>query len=379
MKILYITVPSFFDLEISLIRELSKNNEVKVIMFLTPPSCKSSAFSIQKLSEQCGLIGAAQYEGLERYDKLINVDDWIIANNPTNSIFNAVKLTIQINRYVSYFKPDVVHFTNFSFNMIGSIVCLNSKIKRILTIHDPESHDRQRLINRILKKIGIWRAKNILFLSEPPLHVKQKIQKICRSIHYSSLGPYDFLEHYIQSGSQNSYGKYILFFGRIERYKGIDILIESFIHSNACANGYKLVIAGKGSIGIFKEHENIQIINRYIENQEIASLIKNSQFVVLPYRSATQSGVVMSAFALGKPVIATNVGNFSDILSDGKYGVVVESEDVSGLTASIDSLIEDTCRLKTLSDNIIRDYNVEGIYGWKSIAEKLTGTYKSLE
>ena len=86
MKILYLTVPSFFDLEISLIRELKKLVDIKVVMIVSPESMHSSAFSIDKLDERCDIIPATEYRGLEKYANMINLNDWYIANNPDNII-----------------------------------------------------------------------------------------------------------------------------------------------------------------------------------------------------------------------------------------------------------------------------------------------------
>ena len=67
MKILYLTVPSFFDLEISLIRELKKLVDIKAMMIVSPESMHSSAFSIDKMDGRCDIIPASEYGGMEKY------------------------------------------------------------------------------------------------------------------------------------------------------------------------------------------------------------------------------------------------------------------------------------------------------------------------
>lgn len=88
--------------------------------------------------------------------------------------------------------------------------------------------------------------------------------------------------------------KYILFFGRIEKYKGIDILYKSFCESQELQKEYTLVIAGKGRFLMQQNERNLNIlfINRYIKDTEVGYLFKNAAAVVYPYISATQSGVL---------------------------------------------------------------------------------------
>lgn len=381
MKILYITVPSFFDLEISLIRELSKLCEVKVIMFVTPSSMKSSAFSIDTIHSSCGLIDAKDYNGLEQYSNMINLENWHIANNPTNSIINSIKLSIQIKKYIKKYSPDLVHYTNFGFNQIGSILSFSNKYKRLLTMHDPIPHKKDKFYNELFLKWTIRICRNVLFLSNPPAQItKQLHQKGC-TLYQSSLGPYDFLCNYIEEHEGNIADKYILFFGRIEYYKGVDILIKSFLSSRASKNGYKLIIAGKGNlqdeVGI--PDQTIIFQNRYIGNDELANLIKNAEIVVLPYRSATQSGVIMSAFALGTPVIVTDVGNMKDVAGNGKYGLIVTPNNVKNLADAIDELLLDNPQeLNEIRLNIKQNYNIEGKFGWASIAKNLVDIYTEI-
>lgn len=382
MKLLYVTIPAYFDLEISLIRELSKICEVKVILFISNKSLKSSAFSLNEIEEQCDLISAHEYNGMRKYREFINCTDWFIANNPNNSIRNAFKLTKKINQFIKIFKPDLIHYTSFNFNIVGTTIINRNKFRSLLTIHDPESHDKMSIKNKLLKLLTIRSCKNIMFLSCVSDYLQKKYLKNCKNIYYSRLGPYDFLNKYVNA----SYGemlpkKYLLFFGRIEKYKGVDLLINCFYKTKAYKEGYHLIIAGKGEILLSKSYEadNIHIFNRYIENEELANLIYNSRFIILPYLSATQSGVIMSAFALNKPVLATNVGNFNQILGNGKYGKIIEPNNEVELINGINDMISSDQDLSRVSQRIHSDFNGNGLNGWSVIANDLIKTYKMIQ
>ena len=91
----------------------------------------------------------------------------------------------------------------------------------------------------------------------------------------------------------------------------------------------KLVVAGKGEYyfdkSAYDKLDYIQFVNRFIPDIELANLIANSIFVVVPYTEATQSGVIMSAYAFAKPVIATNVGGLPEMVGNDEFGKIIES------------------------------------------------------
>ena len=87
--------------------------------------------------------------------------------------------------------------------------------------------------------------------------------------------------------------EYILFFGTVDKYKGVDLLVDAYC--NLTCKSLKLVIAGRG-FDIETHNENIIRINRFIEDEEVAYLFKKAKFIVYPYRSATMSGVLSLAY-----------------------------------------------------------------------------------
>ena len=130
----------------------------------------------------------------------------------------------------------------------------------------------------------------------------------------------------------NNEKDYILFFGRIEEYKGLSILLEAYLKSGVKE---KLVIAGKGDFAEKKEHPNIIYINRYIADEEIRPLYLNAKYVVYPYISATQSGVLSVASYFGKPMILSNVPFFIESIGDNESSLFFEAGDSSALSESL--------------------------------------------
>lgn len=378
MRILYLTVPSFFDLEISLIRELKKLVDIKVVMIVSPESMHSSAFSIEKLDERCAIIPATQYKGMEQYKDMLNLEDWFIANNPDNSLGHSLSLARQIASFCKEGKYDLLHSTTDCKTAIMLMPFSWSFKRTLFTEHDPISHKKLSFVNDLLRYRLMFKAfKNLLFMSDALLEpFCKKYHHDRRRIHFSRLSVYDFLNTYKDNG--NEYGDYMLFFGRITPYKGVDILIDAYMQSTACKHGCKLVIAGKGEI----EHEtkslpgNIVLLNRYITNEELSNLIRHCRFVVLPYVSATQSGCVMSAFAFNKPIIATKVGDLPKEVIDGETGVICNPNDIGSLVRAIDILYNDDST--KYSTNIESRYKNGGPYSWEASAELTLKAYEEV-
>ena len=106
-----------------------------------------------------------------------------------------------------------------------------------------------------------------------------------------------------------------MFYGRISKYKGVELLIESFVELIKIRSDLKLIIAGKSNYDLNISQDvlnllgdNLVILNRYITNSEVAYLMKSSTLLVCPYTDATQSGIIMTSIPFGIPVIVSDVG-----------------------------------------------------------------------
>ncbi|MCB0841305.1 MAG: glycosyltransferase, partial [Bacteroidetes bacterium] len=129
--------------------------------------------------------------------------------------------------------------------------------------------------------------------------------------------------------------KYILFFGLIRKYKGLDLLIKAFADPRFRNSGVKLIVAGEyysdeeEYVNLIKEHnleDDIIQVNKFIPNSEVADFFNASDLVVQPYKSATQSGVTQIAYHFNKPMIVTDVGGLAEMCPDGKVGFVVPTD-----------------------------------------------------
>ena len=126
---------------------------------------------------------------------------------------------------------------------------------------------------------------------------------------------------------------YLLFFGFIRAYKGLDLLIEAFADKRFRTGKLKLIVAGefyeddapyRGLIKKLGLENEIILVDHFIKDSEVSLFFSAADLVVQPYRSATQSGVTQIASYFEKPMVVTDVGGLREIVQDGKCGYVVK-------------------------------------------------------
>jgi len=138
----------------------------------------------------------------------------------------------------------------------------------------------------------------------------------------------------------------VLFFGRLEYYKGLDVLAEAMRK----LPNVKCVVIGKGKIDI-DFPENVQLINRYVPDEEISRYINRSKIGCLPYREATGTNIVQVFNYYSVPVIATRTGCFPEYIKDSETGVIIEPENIDELVNAIYNLIDDCALAAKLGQN----------------------------
>jgi glycosyltransferase involved in cell wall biosynthesis len=128
-------------------------------------------------------------------------------------------------------------------------------------------------------------------------------------------------------------GKYILFFGFIRHYKGLDLLLQAMGQESLRNQGIKLIVAGEFYEDAAPYHQLIadlgiadllELRTDFIPNGDVANYFSAADLIVQPYRSATQSGVSQVAYHFNKPMIVTDVGGLAEFVPDGEVGFVTE-------------------------------------------------------
>jgi glycosyltransferase involved in cell wall biosynthesis len=174
---------------------------------------------------------------------------------------------------------------------------------------------------------------------------------------------------------------YILFFGFVRKYKGLDLLIDAFANNGLRNKNIKLIIAGefydddtpyKNKVAAYGLENEILFFDRFIKESEVPAFFSAADIVAQPYRSATQSGVTQVAYHFEKPMIVTNVGGLSEIVPNGKCGYVVEPNPDAIYKAISDFF--DNNRAQEFTENVKEEKKK---YLWSAMTASLIEVYNS--
>ena len=173
--------------------------------------------------------------------------------------------------------------------------------------------------------------------------------------------------------------KYILFFGLIRKYKGLELLLDVMNSKKIRDMNLKLIIAGEfydskkkyiTKINQLNLQDSILLHDFYIPNQDVVNYFCSADIVVQPYLSATQSGVSMVAYNFNKPIILTNVGGLSDYVNHSQDGYLVDVKSKSIIWA-----LEDYYKNNREKDFVQSIKDKKSTYSWSFLASSFNKMY----
>lgn len=364
MKVAFLSVFAL-DANASLINVLRKKCDV---YFFIEALYEISNFIDKGKLNKTITIGT-EVEELKRFHDFISLDKTYVIKGTRNlNILKKLYISHKINQLLKKINPDVIILDNSMLTYFVSTLSFRKKI--LMIVHDPFLHSGENIvIDRYLRKMHFSLIENKILLNQNQKNDFIKYHDFDpNNIHTSFLSVYNFLNYHKTDKKLISSGFNILFFGRISPYKGIKYLLEAFVQILATQNlsDISLTIAGSGDfdfdIESYKQYPEITFLNKYLYPEDLANLIFQSSVVVCPYTDATQSGVVMSAFAFKKPVIASNVGGLPEMIEDQKMGLIIEPKSSEAIVNALLKLYNDRDLLHEMSKNIENTY----FYGEKS-------------
>ncbi len=152
-----------------------------------------------------------------------------------------------------------------------------------------------------------------------------------------------------QVATSIQYQPWALFFGRVERYKGVDCLLTAgAMMKNGNHGQPKIILAGPGDLSTVWAGplpSNVEVRNRLIPDEEAIDLFRRCGFVVLPYLDATQSALVAAAYYFRKPVVVTRTGVLPEYVEDDQTGRVIEPGHPASLARCLEDMLSDPIRL----------------------------------
>ena len=246
-------------------------------------------------------------------------------------------------------------FFGFCHGTISFLIRKKYKNKILFITENVVSHEGN-FIDIFLSNIGLKFASKFLALSGI---VEKDVQKYSRGkkVYRSELPVYDCYQQSenpdmkklkIEIGFEDN-SLVLLFFGYVRKYKGLDILIEAFPKILASNPEARLLIVGefyddpKVYFELIKKlniEDKVKVINQFVSNEEVAKYYQVADVVLLPYRSATQSGILNVAYGFEKPVVVTDVGGLAEFVDEGKTGFVVTPNSPDAIAEGVQKFID---------------------------------------
>ena len=285
---------------------------------------------------------------------------------------------------VRSFHPDVIHCQeSLRDALILSLPFLRG-VPRVLTVHDPEPHPgsdtrlfrlpKRRLYRTVIRRWPSAAITHGSYLADRLVAACPWLRGRVHSIPHGPLGD-------VTDNQQLPIGHRILFFGRIEEYKGLGIFIEAVTRLRGKGVPVTGVIAGQGDDlekhRVRMENEGCFVVHdRYIPTEEVRVLFQDARVVALPYLEGTQSGVAAMALGFGRPVVASSVGAIPELVRHGENGLIVPPGDAAALALAIERVLRDDALAGRLASGActLRD----GALSWRTIADQTGALYSSL-
>ena len=292
----------------------------------------------------------------------------------------------QVGRKLCKLRPDIVlmkYWTPFMAPCFGSIARLarkNGHTRVICQIDNVEPHEHH-ITDKMFNRYYLRSVDGFIYMSE------QVHGELTAYTHAPALfSPHPMFEHFGERKERteacNALGldpgtRYALFFGLIRDYKGLDTLIEAWAKFRR--SGHKLLIAGEFYASSDKYidlierlglQDDIILHDHFIPDSEVANYFSVSDCVVLPYKTATQSGVTQIAYNFRTPIIVTDVGGLKEIVPDGVVGYVVDSS-VEGVVDGLNRIYEQG-RLDEFTHNMEHERKR---FSWAAMCDKIEEVY----
>jgi len=285
---------------------------------------------------------------------------------------------------IRHFAPDLVVYNHWmpffamAYGTMAWILRLQSPPRQICICHNViphEKHPGDRLLNQFFLRqmdghIVLSRAvEEELRQLWPHTRIRRVLHPIAET--FAGAVPREEARRKLNIPSGKTV---LLFFGYVRRYKGLDILLRAFslvVEKNP--NVFLLVVGEfyepkpqfEAIIRQEELEDSVKILDQFVPNTEVGLYFSAADLVVMPYRSATQSGIIPIAYQFEKPILTTRVGGLVDFVEEGQTGFLVEPENPEALAASIETFLQKKGSIP-FEENI-RDFRAN--FSWEKLVE----------
>ena len=318
--------------------------------------CRSHALEFGgATSERDDLVASLRREGIQMFEVPGRVRS-----------LAAVPSMLAIRRELRRWRPQVVHVHE---NHDPRLLALTAGYPTVLTVHDPLGHPGAPALTRAENwAFRRWFVRADRFV----VHGQALVEELApivdrRRIVVIPHGGTPRSEPLAQPASPS-----VLLFGRLEQYKGVEVLVEAMPLVWQRRPEVRLVVAGTGvAARLVPDDPRISLMSRYICETEVEGLFAAASLLVLPYTQASQSGVGLLAIARGVPVVVSDLGALPELAYDNSF--VAEAGNARMLAATIVRHLDDGAEVR---DAVLR--HAHDRFSWDRVAQLSTELYREL-
>ena len=300
---------------------------------------------------------------------------------------------IKVGRRIQKMQPDLLitcywmAFFAPCYSIIERIAKRNGKTRCIALVHNMIPHEPS-LLDKLFAPFYVRSTDGFVTLSES---VVQDIDLLDKNAKPKTSYPHPIYDHYgeqmtkeeaCKSLNLNPENQYMLFFGLVRAYKGLDLLLDAFGKVKDQLPNLQLIVAGefyededkyRAQIERNQLTDRVIVKNEFIADNDLRKYFGAADLIVQPYKTAPQSGVTQVAFHFEKPMLVTNVGGLGEIVHDHKMGYTVEPN----ADAIADALIDYYTRSRQAdyTEYLIKQ---KDNYSWVKLAESFVQIYNKI-
>ncbi len=317
-------------------------------------------------------------------------------NDPSDKI-NSIRILDTINPF-TYWKtakrirkeaPDLLimkYWMTFFAPALGTAAKRSpKKTKRICILDNLIPHEK-RFFDKVCNRFFLKHIDGFVVMSNSVLDDLLSLKpnaKYLRIDHplYDHFGEKKERNEACELLGLDSSKKYALFFGFIRDYKGLDLLINAM---KTVDEEIELIVAGEvyGSFEKYQElitenglQKRIHLFNKYIGDEQVPLFFSAADVCVLPYKSATQSGITSISYHFDLPIIATNVGGLAESIHHQETGLIVDEISSEAIAANINRYFSEELSIKF--QPAIATYKEK--HNWKNFSEELIRFSEKIE
>jgi glycosyltransferase involved in cell wall biosynthesis len=332
------------------------------------------ALSLARAGHEVGLLcrthalefGGSAAERDELFDRLRRERVSIFPVPGRVRSMSAVPLMLRIRRDLRQWRPDIVHVHE---NHDPRLLALTAGYRTVLTVHDPLGHPGAPALTRgEAWAFRRWFRRADWFVVHGEALVEELAPLVGRErIIVIPHGTTPRSEPLAPPAARS-----VLLFGRLEPYKGIEVLVAAMRLVWDDRPDVALVVAGEGQAApLVPADPRISLLARYIPEEEVAALLAGASVVALPYTQASQSGVGLQAVAAGIPVVVSDLGALPELALDPSY--IAGAGDAAALAEAIRRHVDDGMEVRRA---VLERARVR--FSWSQVAQATARLYTQI-